>query len=511
MNGLRPRSLFEYCLLLWRRKFLIGVTAGVVLWATWATINRLPDVYESQALVVLSGLQTEEGRQAAAAKVTHLTQQVTSRSALVPLIERYGLYPDMQQDGQVNRMRSALKLETKVRNYYPEVAESVSISLRHHDPVIAQRVLGNLVGIFDQTNETAAQQASAEAREIGAKITEVEGQIRQLGAPGLAARSGYETGALRTERNAAAASIETLDDRQYALEERIKEQQREIAEQQWLLKAAPPNLSGAHGALLVRRAELEAQLKDYATQYTEKNPKVVQTRTQLSEINRQLVQLNAGGDGQAQIAVSPEGRELRTLERDLARMKIELEITQRELERRRQSLAVLPSVRPLLPSALASSGGEESLSGGATELGFLQHRYVALLDRQDRVLRALASPKELGLAPFRIVDQPNLPQTPVGPKRYKFKLIALGIALLCGLALAAALQAPRLRLIQDARDAEYYFGARVVALIPETLTPAERGKQRRLLLARTLAVCLLAAALVPVLALLFYAASRYFI
>ena len=59
-----------------------------------------------------------------------------------------------------------------------------------------------------------------------------------------------------------------------------------------------------------------------------------------------------------------------------------------------------------------------------------------------------------------------------------------------------------MRLIQDERDAEYFLGAPVVGLIPETLTPEERGRQRRLMLTRRLALLVLAVGSVPLLAIL---------
>ena len=65
-------------------------------------------------------------------------------------------------------------------------------------------------------------------------------------------------------------------------------------------------------------------------------------------------------------------------------------------------------------------------------------------------------------------------------------------------------EGPRLRLIQDERDAEYFLGAPVVGLIPETLTPDERGHQRRLRLTRRLTLLAVAVAAVPLLVLLIH-------
>jgi hypothetical protein len=78
------------------------------------------------------------------------------------------------------------------------------------------------------------------------------------------------------------------------------------------------------------------------------------------------------------------------------------------------------------------------------------------------------------------------------------RLIGLGIALALGLLAAVALEFPRLFLIHDDRDVEYYLGAPVLALIPETLTPFERRRRRRLWGLRWLGFVILAAAMIPV-------------
>lgn len=512
MTSVRPRNMSEYLLLLWRRKLLIGLLTVGLASATWWAINRLPNQYESRALVVLSGLQSEEGRQAAAGQMTLVTQQLNSRAVVEPLIVRHQLYPKFPRDLQVARFNQALKLETKLRNYYPELPEAVVATFRHADPATAQRVLQDIVALFNRTNDQVAQQAAAEAREVSAKISEVEQQLRARGARQTAPRNPVATldwGSLRAQRQAASASIETLEDRQFTLERQIAEQRQQISEQEQLTQAAPPAAqSGAHGALYVRRAELQAQLKDYATQYTEKNPKVVQTRLQLAEVNRQLQQLDQASGSAPPLARTPEGRELRVLERELARLETEREVTRRELNRRQKTLETLPKVgsgaglSEFLNPAPPVAANPQPSGGTVAELGYLQTRYAALLSRQDQLQRVLQRPLERGLAPFWVLDPPNLPQQAVGPNRDKLKLMALLVALLIGLAVAISLELPRLLLIRDERDVAFYLNAPVVALLPETLTPRERGNRRRLLLTRKLGVLVLVVLAMPLLALL---------
>ena len=49
MGIMRPRGLFEYLGILWRKKLLIILVAASVLIATLQIIRRIPNVYESHA------------------------------------------------------------------------------------------------------------------------------------------------------------------------------------------------------------------------------------------------------------------------------------------------------------------------------------------------------------------------------------------------------------------------------------------------------------------------------
>lgn len=503
MTGLRPRGLPEYAGLLWRKKLFILLTTAVMLLATWIVIKRLPDLYEARALVVVAGLRGDEGRQAIATEISLITRQLESRVMLERLIQCHNLYPGLPPDAQIGQMLKSLKLETRMRGYYPELPEAVALSFRYQDAAVTQLVLNDVLTLFTGTNELAARQIAEEAREIESKIAQVEGQLRRQGLRRTIPLPPIDPRVARAERLAATATVESLKDKQYALGRQIADQQREIAEQQQRVKSAPPpKPNEAHGILLVRKAELDGQLKDYATQYTEKNPKVVQTRNQLAEVSRQLEQLNAAAEADTRQAETAEARELRVLQRDLSRLQTELEVTHRELNRRSASLTDLQIAGPetaVTPILMDGSGQSDT-----AKMAYLQDRYVSLLDKHDRLQMALSAPIERGLAPFRVVDPPSLPLAPSGPNRNKLKLIALALALAIGLGAALMIEGPRLRLIQDERDAEYFLGAPVVGLIPETLTPEERSRQRRLLLTRRLALLVLAVGSVPLLAILIY-------
>src|SRR5215468_872050 len=512
MESLRPLGAIEYLEIFWRKKLLIFFVSASMMTATIMIIRRIPNIYESRSLIVISG-QANDDQLPPSTTFAAVTQQMTGRGNLAAIIHRYGLYRPASgkasdPDAAIARLRKEIKLDIKMRNYYPDAPESLAISNRYTDPVIAQRVTGDLVSMFEQANVTMRDQATKELERFSANIAEVETQLHGL-APqrdlallpaGSAGSPDNAPSGVRAQRLTIAESIESLDDKEFTLGRQIDEQRRQIAEQEKLVNsAAPANglvASGAYGVLLARRAEIEGQIKDLSNVATEKNPKMIQARTQLAVINREIARLESTSVTNPDAAASsPEARELRAMQRDLQRLQTELEVTRRDLGRKTQSLSALPGAGAA--TATAGTAPRDQLNQAKVEYDRLLGRYNWLRDKQDSLLKLSggAGPKT---AMFQVIDSPSVSLAPVAPNRNLLRLLGLGIALGLGLLAAAAREFPRLLLINNERDVEFYLGAPVLALVPETLTPFERSRRRRLWVLRWLAMTLLAAMMIPV-------------
>jgi uncharacterized protein involved in exopolysaccharide biosynthesis len=507
MPSFRPRTFTEYIQLIWQRKLVFFLVFMAMLLATFVIVRRIPDQYQSKASIVIAGSQDD--RSATAARVTTITEKIYSRAFLEPLILRHNLYSKEVERGAmeaaVSRMRKDIKVDTKYRGDYPE---SLAIAYRNPNPEAAQAVASDLVDAFGTMNQAIAGRYDQQASEISNELGELESRLSQLGQQRAIAsarnraasqsRGSFDMN--RAQRQAAESSVEALTDKQYALQQQIAETKRQIAEQEKLVKAAPRDVKSgsSYGVLLVRKAELEAQLKDYQSQYTDKNPKVVQTQTQIAELNRQINALKSGEQSDTP-SDSSEARELRALQRELANKQTELSVVERELGRKQQTLTSTPSVSTSAPVAASAPITDISSETSTDRLG---DRYTYLLRRQDELRQARGATAGLDPGIFQIVDRPAVPQTPAGPDRTKLQLIGLAIALALGLLAAIVSQAPRLFEVRDDRDVNYYLGAPVIALIPESFTPVERGRQRTMTLARRGLLLLLGIMLVPGLILL---------
>jgi uncharacterized protein involved in exopolysaccharide biosynthesis len=505
MPSFRPRTFTEYLQLVWQRKLLVFFVSAAMLLATFIIVRRIPDQYQSKATIVVAGSQDD--RNATAARVMTITERIYSRAFLEPMILRHNLYPKEVERGAmesaVSRMRKDIKVDTKYRGDYPE---SLTIAYRNPNAEAAQAVASDLVETFGSMNQAIAGRFDEEANQISTEVAQLEARLGQLGQQRAigAARSraaSLSRGSFdlqRSQRLAAESSVEALTDKQYALQQQIAETKRQIAEQEKLVKSAPRDVKSgsSYGVLLVRKAELEAQLKDYQAQYTDKHPKVVQAQTQLAELNRQIAAFNNSGEQNGAAADSSEARELRSLQRELANRQTELGIVERELGRKQQTLDSTAKVSTSASAPVAASTPISDISS-ETSTDRLGDRYTYLLRRQDDLRQARAATAGLDPGIFQIVDRPTVPQSPSGPDRTKLQMIGLVIALALGLLAAIVSQAPRLFEVRDDRDIDYYLGAPVIALIPESLTPAERGQRRIMTLARRGLLLLLGLVLVP--------------
>ena len=318
MRHTRTRTLSDYLQILWRRKLMLLLVFVPLLVIAFLIIAKMPDVYESRASIVVANHQSD--RQAVIARVAAATERLTSRAFLEPLIERHGLYSGAVKKGDMDAAVAGMRQDIKLDiSYRGDQAEKLTLGYRNTSPDIANAVATDLMATFGNINNAIEKQMADESAALNSDISEVEGRMRQLGylrasdasRRSSASRAASGMSAIRAQRIAAASSAESLSDRVYALEQQVAQQKQQIAEQQKIVKLAPSDAKagGSYGVLLVRKAELEAQLKDYSSQYTEKNPKVVQARNQLTEINSQIAQLSAAsGQGDPNMSLRRSAR-----------------------------------------------------------------------------------------------------------------------------------------------------------------------------------------------------------
>jgi len=516
--SLRPRTIPEYLRVPLGRKILVIFVFTVLLASIAIALHRIPDSYESTATVVVSNGEVD--RQERDAQVVLASSEMTSQSNLEPIIRDLKLYPSINNaDSAVAALNKSIKVETKSNGSTGEI-ERFNISYRARSPQAAQQVLTRIVDVFNQANANMAKKSADRTNALNAELENArlesagveerlrEAYLAQMGATSrreYAGRAQSQTIAIRNQRSLVSTSVEELKDKQYALQMQKKDLENQIAEQEKNLKFSVPadsaRANSSYGVLLVREAELEAQLKGYDGQLTDKNPKVIQARNELAEIKKKLSALESaqGGAGIEQSNL-PGAAELRGLKRELSRTSIDLEVVNRELARRNQELSSMPNVGRGVTSAapVVAASTAPPTDSALGEVDQLRARYNSLLNKQTGIEQKIAAnDAQPGL--FRIVDPPSLPQSPVAPSRYILTLVAAVAAFAIAFIVALGAEFRRFFMISDEQDVHHYLGAPVIGYIPETLTPAEQGHQRTLAATRRIGYAVAGVLLVPIL------------
>src|SRR5947207_4797507 len=145
----RQRKISEYARIALKRKWLIVLPTVAIGLAIAFVIFRLPDLYESSTLIVVKPstlpnsvvpMVTEE---TLTRELASISQVVTSRSSLQPLVEKYDLYKQERARGEameviIDQMRKGIKVEVNTsRN---DITNAFNITYRGRDPKTTQAV-----------------------------------------------------------------------------------------------------------------------------------------------------------------------------------------------------------------------------------------------------------------------------------------------------------------------------------------------------------------------------------
>ncbi len=495
MTSPGPHSPFKLFHTARRHALLIFIPTIIITVAAAIAIKKLPDQYESSARMTIELHSGEAATIETSRRVAMVRQQLTTRARLEELIAKHNLYRDLKASGVstdeiVNRMRGDIRLDPNSKNDAP--SGSFTISYRATDAETAQKLTTELASLLaaDSAKVTSAQSPD-ETATLRQRATELAAQLREQEAarPWLLnlkeeALLGPAPQPIRTPPAPADTSraqqflVDGYRDRQYALQQQMADVDQRILEQRRIVDQQKKNDKLAnnptYAILIGKRAELQGQRDNLINrqELTDKHPRVLLITDQLAAIDRQLADLRQQEAGTT--SQSPEARELRSLESERNRIKVELEVTSRAIAR--QS-ANAPAARPA--PVTTDAAGREGVYGRVAQEYFAVKRahkeMVAAIERAD-ARRPTNDPKP---DQVKVIEQASLPVSPGYPNRGILHLIALTAGLAVGACFAVVAESRRLRSLHDSADVERYTNLPMLVAIPKTLTDWERKRAAR--------------------------------
>ncbi|HEV8429201.1 MAG TPA: Wzz/FepE/Etk N-terminal domain-containing protein [Pyrinomonadaceae bacterium] len=520
----RQRKPSEYLKILRRRKWLLILPVIAVTTAVGYVVYRLPNVYESETLIVVrpsnlpTSVITGVSEDTMTRQLTSINQVVTSRSSLEPLVEKYDLYRVERGRGEametiIDTMRDNIRVAVNTsRN---DITNGFNIAYRYREPKIAQAITSELASkyINVQTADTISSTVSAEnfinqqvaqAQEAVAAVDKdrvgfMSANIGKL--PSEAQSLLNQLTGLREEQKGLMTEVGRLQDRRATVVSSMAtvQQQSDMAIEDVATNLTDPKTTLAWSQLVSRKAQLEGEQTRMEQEYTKKHPDVIAKKEEVKQIQEQMDQMIAEWkekvkEKEAKLKGRPN-LTVSSLQNDIKMIDGEIKRQQALLAQNEQNIAGLVTRINNVP------GVEVQLTAIERDYQTKKSALDQLLLQQQKIRLNKEAATQQQNEGIEVVDTANLPSQAVAPRRLLLSSVGLAVGLGLGLLLIAIFEGPRLLTIQNAEDARHYTGLPVLLSVPELLTPQEARavpRRRRLLLAAGVVATLVS---IPMLAL----------
>jgi polysaccharide chain length determinant protein (PEP-CTERM system associated) len=498
---------------------MIAVTTAVIY-----VVYRLPDVYESTTLIVVKSSNLPNSvvptvtEDSITRQLASISQVVTSRSQLEPLVKKYELYRvertrNEAMESVIDKMRKDIRVEINTsRN---DITNGFIIAYRYRDPKLAQAITSELASLYTnvQTDELVSSNTAAKAF-IDSQVNQAKEALDAVDKQRLDFMSAHvgnlpteatslftQLGGLREEQKALMSEIGRLQDRRAAAANQlvlIKQQNENLIEDVSTNTTDPKTTTG-WANLVARKAQLEGELTRMKQELRDKHPDVIGKQKEIEQVQNDMDQQIAEWKDKIK---EKQDKLTKRPNVGIGAVEQEIKLAESEILRQQNLLAQNEKAIASLVERINSVPGVE------VELGALERDYQTkkaaldqLMQQQQRITLGKEAATQRQGEGIAVIDAANLPSQPVAPKRLLLSSIGLAAGLALGLLLIGIFEGPRLLTIQNSEDARHYTGLPVLLAVPELLTPHEARavpRRRKMLLAAGVAATMVS---IPILAL----------
>jgi protein tyrosine kinase modulator len=421
-------------------------------------------------------------------RLQSITQQILSRTRLLRIIDQIGLYSTppahLSPDDKVERMRKDIAIDL-VRGQGDQIT-AFNVSYISGDPLLAQRVTGELTNLFINENLEVRQQQSEDTtkflethlEEARNQLAEQENRIRQF--------KSQHVGEMPEQLS---SNLQILS----GLQSQVQNEQDSLnaAKQQRVYLQTLANqsrvLGSSHGdsvavglpALEQELEKLRGQLADLSSHYTDRHPDVRKLKEQIAKTEKVRDQILASGNlKKAEDETSSTKDTDQQTDATLDPASAQLRINSIEITNREHSIAALKAKIEDYQARLNQEPIREQQLADLTR-GYDQSKanYDDLLKKKNE--SAMATSMEIAQRGerFTVVDPPSLPQKPSFPNRLKFCGIGLAVGLALGGLVVGLLEMKDDRIYEEKKLKELLPVA-ILAEIPVIANEADQRKER---------------------------------
>ena len=510
MASFRVRQPSEYLKILWRRRYFVLVPFLLVSATLCYAIRKLPNIYESQSLIIVDPpkVSPDVARSPVmvdiSSRLSTIKQTVTSRSSLQALIEKYDLYKSLRsQKAPTEQVVLTMQdhIEVEIKNMGSGY-NAFTIRFSDQHPEVAQAVTAELASQFSNENLVRTRTDAAQTvTHLDNELKHVKQQLDDI----IAQRTKYiieHPSVMQGQMQSIVGEMTSLSQQMLAQQTQIGSLQNTIASYEQMMQMAKDRANDdplietdagpIEGPLRVKRADLEAQLQNLKSIYTDKHPDVKTVQLQLDKVNDELASLEKKAEDKRNRI-----KKVRQGSGQVENLQIQIDAGRRDLARRQTEMDRMNAEYANLQAQL------RSIPPLSAEMERIERDYKTLEKQHDELLLRKQNAEfgkrlidDFNGETFHIQDPASLPETPMYPRRSLLYPLSLILGFLSGLAVAMAFEARYLFTIRDARDVEHYTKPPLLVTVPEIVTEYE--EQRRRLLSMVTAVVIVVGLVISV-------------
>ena len=472
MIGHRQLTFEDYLAIFRRRKWTLLICLVLCTVAGYLISLVLPKQYTSQTVILVqqpavpesyvTDISSEDLKQ----RMTTLQQQVLSRSKLEAIIAKYGLYPGERGNTPMESLVARLQKKIQVIPVKP-MAESNSTQLpgfilkvSDHDRAVAQKICDELSSMVQAENVHVRQeQAQGTTVFLTKQLEDAKVKMDDRDAKLAAFKSRY-IGALPDDQQANLSILTGLNSQLDAATQALSRAQQDKAFAETMLAQQVASQSGENPSLQKELADMQNQLAVMQSKYTNDHPDVIRLKQNISDMKQKIAagEQNPSPVGKANTMAidTPEIQTLRAQVHQYDSMVKEKTAEQHDIQRQ---IALYQSRVQLSPNV------EEQYKQLTRDYQSAQDFYNDLLKKRSDSAMESDLNHQAQNAEFRVLDPPNLPDSPSFPNPLYFTLGGLGAGLALGLGMIVLGEA-RDKTLRTEEDVEFFLQLPTLANIP---------------------------------------------
>lgn len=476
-------QILGYLRSIWRRRWVVLLTAWVVALAGWTYVYFLENRYQAQARVYVDTQSLLRPLMSGLAVQPNTSQQiamVTRTLASRPNLEKVARMTDLdlraktpqQQEALYSGLAKAISLQGSDReNLY-------TISYQNTNPDVAKRVVQALLTIFTESSLGGARKDISNTQKFledqlqsyQAKMLEKEKELEAFKLRNINSMPG-QGGDFYSKLNAMDMALEQAKLELEEASNRKQQLQQQLEDQDEVLSMPAPSVATA-SALDGRISALQSQIDNLRLRYTDLHPEIARTKQLIERLLDQKRQEDAALKAQPAGAIKAQNPVYQQLSIAIA----EADANEAAMKARVKQLQAKRN--ELFRSADRIPQIEHDYAQLLRDHGVFKQNYESLLTRRETVLMSGEVESKTDAVEFRVIDPPRVPNKPAWPNRPMFVAAVPLVGIGLGLALAFLLSQLRPS-IENRRQLLDLTSFPLLGMVSMIETDAARSSKRR--------------------------------